>query len=224
MHVKRTFDVVGFATHVRCACVCGSVRRDGVFYSISCSQFIPDSSRIFRPTGKQIFIRYQSSVSLSRSRISLPHCRIVGAGEGTSGRTKRDERKRDEEVELSDKPRAITRRQRRRADIYGLRAWRIYFALLRARVRRVPTCARARESHTDPWRSPPLSLSLFPFLPTLAKERISRGVMRRRPSLDILPSSLAVRPSFLPSFFRHLGKGPEASSGETRSYRRVLPP
>jgi len=163
----------------------GFVRRDDVFYT-SRSQFIPNSSWIFRPTGKQIFIRYQSSVSLSRF-----FCRIdIGKEENE------ERREKEEEIELSDKPRAITRRQRRRADIYGLRIW--YILCVTTSRLDVRTCARF--THTDLRHSLSLSLSLFtiPFLPTLAKERIW-GVMRRRPSLDILPSSPVVRSSFLPS-------------------------
>lgn len=86
---------------------------DAMSFDISRSQFIPDSSRIFRPEGKQIFIRYQSSVSLFRPlRFVYRHRR-----EGNE-----NERERKKKVELFDKLLAITWKQRRRTDIYGLRS------------------------------------------------------------------------------------------------------
>lgn len=41
-----------------------AVSTDATSFDISRGQFIPNSSRIFCPEGKHIFIRYQSSVSL----------------------------------------------------------------------------------------------------------------------------------------------------------------
>lgn len=163
---------------------------------ISRNQFVPDSSRILRPAGKQIFIRYQSSVSLSRPLVSCR--RAVSRG-------------RARVAELSDKPLAITRRQRRRADIHGLRARSVYTTYYYARV-----CAASRRTG-----APPL-LSSFPLFRILsacappAKERIPRSYET---------TAIFRYPSFLlPFFSRHLGEGLGASSEETRSYCRVLPP
>jgi len=122
----------------------------------------------FAPAGKQIFIRYQSSVSLSRPLVSCRRA-VSRGGRGY--------------------PINITRRQRRRADIHGLRAHSVYTTCYYMRV-----CVASRRTGAPPLSSfPPFS---YPSYPWHRQKNVSQGVMRRRPSLDILPSSPT---PFLPS-------------------------
>lgn len=62
---------------------------DASSFDISRGQFIPDSSRIFHPKGKQIFIRYQSSVSLSHPLRFVHSRRCEGNEKETERETER---------------------------------------------------------------------------------------------------------------------------------------